>query len=166
MASNSFNAAIIGYGLSAKVFHIPLILAVPDFKLYGIVQRSPKPDDDAAKDHSGIKSWRSVEEVYKDAEVDVVVITSIPETHYEMCKDALEAGKHVVVEKPFVPTSREAEELIGIARKSGKLLTVYQNRRWDSDFLTLRKIMAEGSLGEIAEFETPSRSPSSGSAAG
>lgn len=154
MASKQFNVAVIGYGLSAKVFHIPLVLAVPELKLYGIVQRSPKPDDDASKDHPGTKSWRSVEEMYKDPEVDVVVITSIPETHFAMCKAALEAGKNVVVEKPFVPTAKEAEELIQISKKSGKLLAVYQNRRWDSDFLTLRKVMAEGSLGEIAEFET------------
>lgn len=140
--------------MSAKIFHIPLILAIPDFKLYGIVQRSPKPDNDAGKDHPGTKSFRSVDEVYADPDVDLVVITSIPGTHYSMCKDALEAGKHVVVEKPFVPTSREANELIEIQKKSGKLLTVYQNRRWDADFLTLRQVMSSGSLGDIAEFET------------
>lgn len=155
MASNPSNVAIIGYGLSAKVFHIPLILALPsDFKLYGIVQRSPKLDDDCAKDHPGIKSWRSVDNVYADPEVDVVVVTSIPETHFEMCKAALEAGKHVVCEKPFVPSAEEASQLVEIAKTSGKLLAVYQNRRWDSDFLTLQKIMDDGILGNIAEFET------------
>ncbi|KAK3708314.1 hypothetical protein LTR37_011579 [Vermiconidia calcicola] len=153
--SKPFDVAIIGYGLSAKVFHIPLICALPnDFNLYGIVQRSPKPDNDASKNHPGIKSWRSVDEVYKDPDVDLVVITSIPETHFSMCKDALEAGKHVVVEKPFVATAKEADELIAIQKKSGKLLTVYQNRRWDSDFLTLRKLISDGTLGGIVEFET------------
>ena len=83
MVANPFNVAVVGYGLSAKVFHIPLIQAVPDFKLYGIVQRTPKPDDDAAKDHPGIKSWRTVDEVYQDANVDLVVITSIPQTHFD-----------------------------------------------------------------------------------
>lgn len=155
MASKLFNVAVVGYGLSAKVFHIPLILAVPeDLKLHGIVQRTPKPNDDASKDHPGIKSYRSVNEVYADPSVDIVVITSVPETHFDMCKASLEAGKHVVVEKPFVPTAKEAQELIEIANKTGKLLTVYQNRRWDADFLTLKQIMAEGSLGEISEFET------------
>lgn len=153
--SKIFNVAVVGYGLSAKVFHIPLILALPnDFKLYGIVQRTPKPNDDASQDHPGIQFWHSVEEVYKDPEVDIVVITSIPATHYPMCKAALQAGKHVVVEKPFVPTSREATELSELAQQSGKLIAVYQNRRWDSDFLTLRDLIAKGSLGEIAEFET------------
>ena len=155
MASKTFNAAVVGYGLSAKVFHIPLILALPnDFKLYGVVQRSPKPDNDASKDHPGFKLFNSVDEVYKDSAVDLVVVTSTPNTHFSMCKDALEAGKNVVVEKPFVPTAKEAEELIEIQKKSGKVLAVYQNRRWDSDFLTLRQIMEAGSFGHIAEFET------------
>lgn len=155
MASKLINVAVVGYGLSAKVFHIPLILALSDeFKLYGVVQRSPKPDDDVSKDHPGIKLFRSVDEVYKDSEVDLVVITSTPGTHFSMCKDALEAGKNVVVEKPFVPTAKEADDLIEIQKKSGKVLAVYQNRRWDSDYLTLRKIMEDGSLGDIAEFET------------
>lgn len=149
------NVAVVGYGLSAKVFHIPLVQALPEeYKLYGIVQRSPKPDDDASKDHPDAKVWHSVDEVYADPEVDVVVISTIPETHFSMCKASLEAGKNVVVEKPFVPTAKEADELVNIAKKSGKLLTVYQNRRWDSDYLTLRKVMAEGLLGDIAEFET------------
>lgn len=155
MSSQPLNVAVVGYGLSAKVFHIPFILALPDqYKLYGIVQRSPKPNDDAAKDHTGIKSWRSVEEVYGDSEVDVVIITTTPETHFDMAKKSLESGKNVVVEKPFVPTAEEAGKLAQIAKKSGKKLTVYQNRRWDVDFLTLRKVMADGLLGDISEFET------------
>ncbi|KAK4632202.1 hypothetical protein CLAFUW4_03908 [Fulvia fulva] len=155
MASKPFNVAVVGYGLSAKVFHIPLILALSeDFKLYGIVQRTPKPDDDAAKDHQGIKSWRSVDEVYADPEVDVVIVTTTPETHFDMAKKSMESGKNVVVEKPFVPTAKEAQELADISKKTGKKLAVYQNRRWDADFLTLKKIMADGDLGEISEFET------------
>jgi predicted dehydrogenase len=155
MAAKPINAAVVGYGLSAKVFHIPLIQALPnDFKLYGVVQRSPKPDNDASKDFPGIKLFSSVEEVYKDPNVDLVVITSTPGTHFQMCKDALEAGKNVVVEKPFVPTAKGADDLIEIQKKSGKVLAVYQNRRWDADYLTLRKLIDEGSLGDIAEFET------------
>ncbi|KAF2764693.1 NAD(P)-binding protein [Teratosphaeria nubilosa] len=154
-SKSAFNVAVVGYGLSAKVFHIPFILALPeDFNLYGIVQRSPKPTDDASKDHPGAKNWRSVEEVYKDPAVDVVVLTTIPDTHFEFTKTALEHGKHVVVEKPFVPSSQEANQLAQTAKETGKLLAVYQNRRWDADYLTLRKILNEGSLGEIVEFET------------
>ncbi|KAK3113925.1 hypothetical protein LTR53_008292 [Teratosphaeriaceae sp. CCFEE 6253] len=154
MTSKPYNVAIVGYGMSAKVFHIPLVQALPsDFKLYGIVQRSPKADDDVRKDHPDVKHWHSVDAIYSDPDVDVVVLTTVPETHHEMCKAALEAGKHVVCEKPFVPTASEADDLLDIAKRSGKLLTVYQNRRWDSDYLTLRQVMAEGVLGEIVEFE-------------
>ena len=94
MASQTYNVAVIGYGMSAKVFHIPLISIIPKFKLYTIVQRSPKPDDDAENDHPGIKSYRSTEEMVKDPQVDVVVVTTIPETHFELTKMALENGKH------------------------------------------------------------------------
>ena len=94
MASQTYNVAIIGYGMSAKVFHIPLIDVVPELKLYAIVQRSPKPDDDAEKDHPGVESYRSTEEMVKDPQVDVVVVTTIPDTHFELTKMALENGKH------------------------------------------------------------------------
>jgi len=154
MASKIYNVGVIGYGLSAKVFHIPPIEVVPEFKLYAIVQRSPKSDDDAGKDHPGIKSYRSSEELFQDPKVDVVVVTTTPESHFELVKDALEAGKNVVIEKPFTPTSKEADELTSIAKKHNKLLTVYQNRRWDSDFLTLSKLIHSGALGRIVEFET------------
>lgn len=149
------NVAVIGYGLSAKVFHIPLVLAVPSaYTLYGIVQRSPTSTDDAAADHPGIKTWRSADEMFSDPAVDLVIITSIPSTHYPFTQQALSNNKHVVVEKPFVPTSAEARELTALAKEKGLHLAVYQNRRWDVDFLTLQKLLKEGSLGNIAEFET------------
>lgn len=155
MSSKPFNVAVVGYGLSAKIFHIPFILALPnDFKLYGVVQRTPKSDDNASKDYADIKSWKSIDEVYADAEVDVVVLSTAPGTHYEFTKKSLEAGKHVVVEKPFVPTSKEAAELYELSQKTGKKLAVYQNRRWDADFLTFKHLLAQNSFGEIAEFET------------
>lgn len=143
MVSKKWNVGVIGYGFSAKVFHIPFIAAVPDFKLYAIVQRTPTPENDAEKDFSGIKSYRSTDELFRDAHVDVVVITTPPDGHYALAKAALEAGKHgmsfgfsedeslligiVVVEKPFVPTYKEAEELVGFAQKHNKLLAVYQS---------------------------------------
>ncbi len=123
-------------------------------KFYAIVQRTPKPNDDAEKDHPGIKSYRSSKEVVADSEVEVVVVTTSPMSHFEICKLALEHGKHVIVEKPFTPSSKEASELITIAQKHDRLLTVYQNRRWDSDFLTLSKLLEDKTLGRIVEFET------------
>jgi predicted dehydrogenase len=148
------NVGVIGYGLSAKVFHIPFIQALPDYNLYAIVQRSPKPDDDASADHPGIKLFRSVDDLFDEKTVDLIIVTSIPETHYEFTKRAIDSGKHVVVEKPFVPTSKEARELTKLAKDNNRLLAVYQNRRWDQDFVTLKQILASGKLGEIAEFET------------
>ena len=94
MSSKPFNVAVIGYGLSAKVFHIPLILAVPDFRLYGIVQRRPTAKDDAEKDHPGVKRYGSAEEMVEDQNVDLVVVTTIPDTHVQLTTLALKAGKN------------------------------------------------------------------------
>ncbi|KIW16719.1 hypothetical protein PV08_03908 [Exophiala spinifera] len=154
MAGSKYNVGIIGYGLSAKTFHIPFIKAVSDFNLYAIVQRSPKPNDDASKDHPGIKLYHSADDLYKDDQVHVVIVTTSPELHLEMAKAALLAKKHVVVEKPFTPTAAEAQELVNTAKAQGVLVTVYQNRRWDSDFLTLKKYIQDGSLGRVVEFES------------
>jgi predicted dehydrogenase len=104
MAAKTWNVGVVGYGLSAKVFHIPFITAVPDFKLYAIVQRTPKPDDDAEKDYPGLKGYRSAEDMVKDANIDVVVITTIPDSHYSLTKLALEAGKH-----GMIPYAKSAE---------------------------------------------------------
>jgi len=94
MASRTYNVGIIGYGMSAKVFHIPLIFGVPELKLYAIVQRTPKPNDDPEKDHPGVKVYRSVEEMVKDSAVDVVLVLTTPDTHFELAKLALKSEKH------------------------------------------------------------------------
>lgn len=94
MVSEVYNVGLIGYGMSAKVFHIPIIKAVPQFVLYAVVQRHPKPEDDVEKDHPGIKSFRSTEDMISDDGVGVVVVTTTPETHFSVTKLALEAGKH------------------------------------------------------------------------
>ena len=94
MASKPYNVGVIGYGMSAKVFHIPFLKVIPDFELYAVVQRHPKPGDDAEKDHPGIRSYRSTEELVKDEELDVVVVTTVPDTHVELAKLALTSGKH------------------------------------------------------------------------
>ncbi|KAG9995544.1 NAD(P)-binding protein, partial [Aureobasidium melanogenum] len=153
-ADKKINVGVIGYGLSAKVFHIPFIQALPDYTLYAVVQRSPKSGDDASVDHPGIKLFRNADDMFADKAIDLIIVTSIPETHYEFTKKAIESNKHVVVEKPFVPTSQEARELTKLAKDRNRLLAVYQNRRWDQDFVTLKQVLASGKLGEVAEFET------------
>ena len=94
MPSKIYNVAVIGYGLSTKVFHIPFILSVSQFKLHAIVQRNPKPEYDAEKHHPGVKGYRSAEEMLEDAAVDVVVVATTPESHFGLTKAALESGKH------------------------------------------------------------------------
>lgn len=94
MASKTWNVGVVGYGFSAKTFHLPFIHEIPQLKLYAIVQRTPKPEDDAEKDYPGVKSYRSSEEMVKDPSVDVVIITTAPDSHYALAKLALENGKH------------------------------------------------------------------------
>ncbi|KAJ5775483.1 uncharacterized protein N7511_000494 [Penicillium nucicola] len=154
MSSKSYNVGIVGYGFSAKIFHIPFVNEVPELKLYAVVQRTPKAGDDAEKDHPGVKSFRTTEEMVQDSAIDIVIITTAPDSHFALSKLALEAGKHVVCEKPFTPTTQEADELVAIAKKNNKQLAVFQNRRFDADFVTLSKLIKNGSLGRISEFET------------
>ncbi|KAI0465599.1 hypothetical protein F4859DRAFT_500321 [Xylaria cf. heliscus] len=149
-----FNVGVVGYGLSALVFHIPFINITPSFKLHSILQRNPQPGSSAPEDHPNLQHFRSLEPFLADAALDVVVLTTPPDNHFSFTKQALNAGKHVFIEKPFVPSSAEAAELDRIAEEKGLRICVYQNRRWDSDFLTVRKLLSEGTLGRIYEFET------------
>lgn len=94
MATKTYNVGIIGYGFSAKIFHIPFVTQIPELKLYAVVQRTPKANDDAEKDHPGVKSYRTTEELVQDSAVDIVIVTTAPDSHFALCKSALEAGKH------------------------------------------------------------------------
>ncbi|KAJ4390923.1 hypothetical protein N0V93_004522 [Gnomoniopsis smithogilvyi] len=150
-----FNVGVIGYGLSAKIFHIPFIKATPSLNLYSICQRSPTPDSSASLDHPEIQHHTSIDSFLVDTSLDVVVLSTPPSTHFALTSQALAAGKHVLVEKPFVPTSAQADQLIDLARKHGRLLCIYQNRRWDADFLTVQKLLSDDTtLGRVVEFET------------
>lgn len=140
--------------MSAKIFHIPFITTMPQLKLHAIVQRSPKDGNSAPSDHPNVKHYTDVDALLADPEVDVIVVTTPPDRHFELTKAALEAGKHVLTEKPFVPSSAEADQLIALAKEKQKLICVYQNRRWDSDFLVLKELVAQGALGRVVEFNT------------
>jgi predicted dehydrogenase len=154
MASKTFNVGVVGYGMSAKVFHIPFIQTTPGLKLHSIVQRSPKDGNSAPADHPDAKHFTDFDSLLADPEVDVVVITTPPNNHFTQTKAVLEAGKHVLTEKPFVPTSEEAEKLIAIAKEKGRLICVYQNRRWDTDFLLVKHLISKGTLGRILDLDT------------
>lgn len=140
--------------MSAKIFHIPFIKVTPTLKLHSILQRSPKSNDSAPNDYPDLQHHTSYDSFLADPELDLVVLTTTPPTHFDLANQALKAGKHVLCEKPFVPTSAEADKLVAIARENKRVLCVYQNRRWDADYVTVKKLIKDGTLGRIVEFET------------
>jgi predicted dehydrogenase len=140
--------ALLSYGMSGKVFHAPFISLHPGFELKGAWERSKKL---IATDYPGVSSYSTMEDVLGAKDVDLVVVNTPTYTHFEYAKKVLEAGKHAVVEKAFTANAAEAEELKTIAEKKGVKLSVFQNRRWDSDFKTVKKVVDEGILGDIVE---------------
>ena len=144
------NTALLSFGMSGVVFHAPLIHVHPGFTLSAVWERTK---DLAQKKFPGIKTFRSLEDLLSDPDIELVIVNTPNYTHYEYARKALLAGKHVIVEKPFTVTVAEGEELIVLAKEQAKLLSVYQNRRYDSDYRTLRKILEQGLLGNIAEAE-------------
>ncbi|WP_414571893.1 Gfo/Idh/MocA family oxidoreductase [Nostoc sp. CCY 9925] len=142
--------ALCSYGLSGKVFHAPFINLHPGFELIGSWERSKKL---IQEDYPDVKSYSSLEALIGDEQVELIVVNTPTYTHYEYSKEALIAGKHVVVEKAFTTTVTEAKELKKLAQEKQKKLSVYQNRRWDSDFQTVKTIIQLGLLGDIIEAE-------------
>ena len=142
---------IAGYGMSAQYFHAPFIHANDKFNLKKIYERK---SDNSKKDFPYIEVVRDFESLINDKEIDLVIISTPNSTHFNYTKDALHAGKNIIVEKPFTPTSKEADELISISQKQNKVLSVFQNRRWDSDFLTVQKLIDGNFLGKLVEYES------------
>jgi predicted dehydrogenase len=147
---STIKTAILSFGMSGSVFHAPFINLHPGFKLVGIWERT-KSESIAVYPY--IKIYRSLEEILADDAIDLVVVNTPTATHFEYTKKVLEAGKHAIVEKAFTTTVAEAIELKELAEKQHKQISVFQNRRWDSDFKTVRKIVTEGWLGEVVEAE-------------
>lgn len=144
------NVGIVGYGLAGKVFHAPFVTAVEGLNLTAIVRRSSEPDPK----YPGVRFLRSVSELLAIQEIDLVVVATPNDLHARIAKEALLAGKHVVVDKPFTSTLKEAEEVVAVAEKQHRIVTVFQNRRWDGDFMTVKQVLANGSLGRVVMFET------------
>lgn len=145
---NKIKTALLSYGMSGEVFHGPLLKAHSGFEIVSVFQRNPQK----AANHSFpvVKEFR---EIINDSSVELVIVNTPNETHHRYASDALEAGKHVIVEKPFTVTVSEADELMALAAKGGRILTVFQNRRWDGDFLTVRKVLDAGLVGKLVECE-------------
>ena len=144
------NTALLSFGMSGKVFHAPFLAADKQFHLYGVWERSKKT---AHEIYPGIRSFDEYHELLSDPAIQLVIVNTPNRTHYEYARQALLAGKHVIVEKPFTVSSEEARELDVLARQQRRLLSVYHNRRFDSDFLTLKKIVDGRSLGDLVEAE-------------
>ncbi|UYZ12356.1 MULTISPECIES: oxidoreductase [Brevibacillus] len=144
------NVGLIGYGLSGQVFHAPVIRSVPGLKLTKVVSSRPEK---VRADLPEAEVVASVDELLSDDQIELVVVAAPNTSHFPYAKQALLAGKHVVVEKPFVIRSSEAEELIRLAESRGRVLSVYHNRRWDNDFLTIKHLLQTGALGEVFLYE-------------
>src|SRR5690625_143047 len=144
---------LVGYGFGGKYFHAPLIASADNCELVGIVTRSPQRQAELAADYPGVKAVNSRVEL-ADLGIDAVAISSPADTHTALTREAIALGMPVVSDKPFAMNADEAAETVRLAREANVLLSVYQNRRWDSDFLTVRKLLASGELGEVTRFES------------
>ncbi|WP_312928676.1 oxidoreductase, partial [Pseudescherichia sp.] len=149
--NDKIRVGLIGYGYASKTFHAPLIDGTSGIELAAI----------SSSDEAKVKAdWPTVpvvsepKHLFNDPTLDLIVIPTPNDTHFPLAKAALEAGKHVVVDKPFTVTLSQARELDALAKSLGRVLSVFHNRRWDSDFLTLKALLADGALGEVTYFES------------
>ncbi len=149
--TDTIRAGVIGFGLAGRIFHATVIAATPDMELAAIVQRK---GDEAAQAFPQAKIYRSIEGLLADDSIRLIVVGTPSFSHFEVAKECLEADRDVVIDKPFTLTSEEATTLIKLARQRKRLLTAYQNRRWDGDFKTVEKILVSGELGRLATFES------------
>ncbi|KAK3330011.1 hypothetical protein B0H66DRAFT_572243 [Apodospora peruviana] len=169
MATTPIKVGIIGYGFSTNCFHLPFILPNPELQVYAFLQRAaPPPPGEEKKgwghctvDFPQAKHYRTADDFFADPDIELVVVCSGP-AHYEFGEKALLAGKHVVVEKPFVNTSAEADKFVALAKETGKVLTAFHNRRFDSDFRTLDHLVRQGALGDVTEADLHFDFPSPG----
>lgn len=148
--SSKIKVGLVGFGISAKVFHAPFITTDSRYELVSVVERHK---EESKEKYPGVQVVKSIEELLQNKDIELVVITTPNETHFPYAKAALEAGKHVVLEKPVTNSSAEAKQLMEIASRSGKVLSVYQNRRYVSDFLTIKALLDQQLLGELHTFE-------------
>ena len=144
------NTALLSFGMSGQVFHAPFLNVHDGFNLYAVWERSKSL---ATEKYPSVKIYRTLGELLNDEAIELVVVNTPSVTHYDYARKCLQSGKHVIVEKPFTATVEEGEELIALAKEKNKLLSVYQNRRYDSDFKAVKKVVEENLLGEMIEAE-------------
>ena len=141
---------LIGFGLAGQAFHAPVIRGVPGMELACILERRGKR---AREKYPEVRVARTLDELLADKEIQLCVVATPNDSHFEYARACLLAGRDVVVDKPFAPTLAESEKLVRLAAERGRLITVYQDRRWDGDFGTVKKIVASGKLGTVVEYE-------------
>ncbi len=151
MAEREIGVGVIGFGLGGRVFHAPFVSAVSGLRLAAILQRT---GDAAAKAWPATKIVRSLDDLLADKSIELAVVSTPNETHFALAKQCLEAGKHVVIDKPFAATSEEALALGQFAKSKGLLVIPFHNRRWDGDFQTVRKLLQEDAVGRLVTFES------------
>ena len=140
--------ALLAYGMSGKLFHAPFLAAHPGFILHGVVERT---EQRMHRDYPGIRSYSSVAEVLADPNIELVVVNTPSNTHIELASQALRAGKHVLLEKPVATSVAQLQELLALAKEMNRQLFAYQNRRWDSDFGAVARVVESGRLGQLIE---------------
>ena len=141
---NKISTGVLSFGMSGRLFHAPFLDQHKGFALNAVVERTSKK---AHHHYPGIKSYDSVDALYNNPDIELVVVNTPNNTHFEFAIQALQAGKHVLVEKPFTVTSTQAKELFNEAKKLGRQVLPYQNRRYDSDFLSVKQVLESGKLG-------------------
>ncbi|KAF9011227.1 hypothetical protein BDQ17DRAFT_1397125 [Cyathus striatus] len=159
---SQIKTCILGVGLAGLTFHAPFLLALPElFTLHSVLERSPSTPGGKLYQRFGVsaKVYRTLDQVLADSEIELVVVATPSHTHYEFAKAALNAGKHVLVDKPVTATFKQAKELGVLANNKGLVLYAYQNARWNADFLALKRLLnlpssSPLSLGEVVEFES------------
>lgn len=147
------HTAFVGYGSGGRVYNAPILASVPGFKVTRILTSSPGNIKAAQLDFPEATVVGDLSDILQDPEVDLVILVLPNHLHYDFARQVLEAGKHLLVEKPFTPHVKEANELINLAHQNNLVLTVNHNRRWDSDFRTVKKIVEKGILGRLVEYE-------------
>lgn len=149
--TQKIQTALASFGMSGQVFHGPLLKVNSGFEVVQVFERSKNLSDKLFPEAEIVRDFNAI---LKNPGIELVVINTPDWLHYEMARDALNAGKNVVVEKPVTQKPAEAEELLRLSKKKNLLFTVFQNRRWDNDFLTVRKVIESGNLGRLIEFES------------
>ncbi|WP_033344876.1 Gfo/Idh/MocA family protein [Catenuloplanes japonicus] len=152
--ASTIRVGLLGFGLGGRVFHAPLIAATPGLDLSAIVTANPSRQSAARDAHPSAEIVPSLDALLSGGNVDLVVVATPNAQHVPQARAAIDAGLPVVVDKPFAPTAAEGRDLIEAAQTRGVALTVFQNRRWDGDLLTVRKLLDEGALGRVHRFES------------